>query len=65
MDLVECLGIARGAEARDQFCIYQHYQSVFQAELDSTSSPNTPIYLPSRIIVFGVEDWVAKLVDAA
>ena len=43
-----------------------HYrQNVFQGEFDTTPSPNTPIYLPSRIIVFGVEDWVAKLVHAA
>ena len=43
----------------------QQNQPVFQGEIDSTSSPNTHILLPSGIIVFGVENWVTKLANVA
>ena len=34
-------------------------------EMDSTSSPNTHILLPSGISMFGVDEWVTKLANVA
>jgi len=53
------LFLVRGFAKRNQ------RQPMFQAEFDSTPSPDTPIFLPSGIVVSGVYDWVSKMADVA
>lgn len=38
---------------------------MFLVEFDSTPAPNTQVFLPSGIIVSGVDGWVIKLANIA
>ena len=61
----QCLSLLLLTRRLNRFESIEVLRKLVVGRLDSTSTPDTLLLLPSGIRVSGVESWVQKLADAA